>query len=290
MRFRPLVVFALLLFPVCFAQIQDVDREAADAAFTSSKWDEAITNYRKVLARNPNDARSWFRLGHAYHEEKDYKEAIQAFRRTVNLQYLRLTSQFNIACAYVRLNDLEQGFIELEKAIDMGFNSTQQILQDIDLIAIRGTPKFDRLVERARNPVLEFPAGRRMQLPTGRWSVQGGRAGTMTTNATSRGFAHQIDMVVEGRRAFNVVLMFSAASGEWSGAGADRDGGLYSGQATIQERSVRISGKRGDQGETRLTLELLDADRATVTIQDHVGSEWRVRQRYEVTLQSDGGR
>src|SRR5688500_20161254 len=54
--------------PVAFA-------EPAELAFEQGRWDEAIAEYREILAAYPEDRLSWLRIAQAQRELKRHEEA-----------------------------------------------------------------------------------------------------------------------------------------------------------------------------------------------------------------------
>lgn len=55
----------------------------AEAAMDQQQWAQAETLLRELVAANAKDARAWFDLGYVMHEQKDYPEAIAAYREAV---------------------------------------------------------------------------------------------------------------------------------------------------------------------------------------------------------------
>jgi len=55
----------------------------AEAAMDQQQWTQAETILRKLVAANAKDARAWFDLGYVMHGQKDYPEAIAAYRGAV---------------------------------------------------------------------------------------------------------------------------------------------------------------------------------------------------------------
>lgn len=60
--------------------------EQAEAAMDRSDWHAAEEFLAKATTNNPKDARAWFDLGYVMHAEKNYPEAIAAYRKAAQLQ------------------------------------------------------------------------------------------------------------------------------------------------------------------------------------------------------------
>jgi len=58
----------------------------AEAAMDQQQWVQAETILRKLVAANAKDARAWFDLGYVMHAQKDYPEAIAAYRGAVSAE------------------------------------------------------------------------------------------------------------------------------------------------------------------------------------------------------------
>lgn len=58
----------------------------AESAMDRQQWTEAEGLLRKVVAADAKDARAWFDLGYVMHAQKNYAEAIAAYRSAVAIQ------------------------------------------------------------------------------------------------------------------------------------------------------------------------------------------------------------
>ncbi len=57
---------------------------------------------------------------------------------------------YNLACTYARLSEKDRAFEWLDRAMDPGFTSSDQIRHDDDLDSLRGDPRYRQAVERAK--------------------------------------------------------------------------------------------------------------------------------------------
>ncbi len=82
----------LLLAATMFAQSAPAHRTPAkepaaitraESAMDQQQWPVAEEILRKLVAANPKDARAWFDLGYVLHAQKNYPEAITAYRGAV---------------------------------------------------------------------------------------------------------------------------------------------------------------------------------------------------------------
>ena len=56
--------------------------------------------------------------------------------------------QYNMACAYAQLNELENAVNALQTAFENGFDNFATVKVDPDLDPIRGTPSYEALMEQ----------------------------------------------------------------------------------------------------------------------------------------------
>lgn len=298
---RGLLVFALLCVTgvaqfASVAQIPDTLRERADEDFEASRWDGAITGYSSLIKADGKDARSWYRLGYSYHALEKYNAAIEAYQHAIDLKFNRMLAQFNIACAYARMEDNDKAIAALDRALDMGYNVPFQIQQDVDLLTLRGTPGYDSRIERARRPVESLAEGRKLDIPVGRWSVEGAfdTIGNLTVNATSREFARHFELIQGGKRNFYLMFYYDASQSKWFAEGADKDGAVYSSEANVSPGSVSCRGRMtGQDGtvESRWTLTIDPTGSGRVTVEDRSHNGWQERMGFRLKREDlDGGR
>ncbi|MES2201746.1 MAG: tetratricopeptide repeat protein [candidate division FCPU426 bacterium] len=58
---------------------------AADRLYQAKRYDEAIQAYNNVVSQNPNDAKAWQGLGNCYNVKQDKPKAIEAYKRSLQL-------------------------------------------------------------------------------------------------------------------------------------------------------------------------------------------------------------
>src|SRR5689334_21433305 len=79
------LVLVLIIATTCFAQTADVYRRDATRFAQQKSWDQAITNYRKALELQPNDALTHYDLALALKYKGDNAGALQEFQTAVSL-------------------------------------------------------------------------------------------------------------------------------------------------------------------------------------------------------------
>jgi tetratricopeptide (TPR) repeat protein len=107
----------------------------------SSKSDKKDDWSRK----EPRTGGEWFGRGYQLHSSDRYLEAIAAFQHAIDLGYRKETAMYNIACGYSLLNDKENAFSWLQRALDSGFNDTERLASDSDLDPLRTDQRFKNM-------------------------------------------------------------------------------------------------------------------------------------------------
>lgn len=85
---------------------------------------------------------------------RDYPEAEEALRAYLRLDSSGFVAWYNLACALALQEKVDEAADALVKAVEQGFNDLKQLQRDPDLAAVRGHPRYTRIVERWRD-VLE---------------------------------------------------------------------------------------------------------------------------------------
>lgn len=131
------------------------DREKAIRLISSGKWDQALTFLIDYTNKNPKNGESWFYLASAYHGKQDYKNAIDANQKAVELSHqMRASAYYNLACAYSLTNDLDNASEALKLAQQSGFldydllrtDKDIELLRENDFIELPQTYEYDRIV------------------------------------------------------------------------------------------------------------------------------------------------
>jgi Flp pilus assembly protein TadD len=96
--------------------------------------------------REPSDGQEWFSRGYELHNSDRYPEAIEAFKRAIDLGYRKATAMYNVACGYSLLNDKENAFGWLKRALENQFGRTELLMEDSDLDPLRTDPRFKQIL------------------------------------------------------------------------------------------------------------------------------------------------
>jgi tetratricopeptide (TPR) repeat protein len=122
----------------------------AEEAHTKGRWADAVALWDKVIKTNPVRADHWQRLGRACYNHKDYRAAIPALAKAVELGAgYPANSAYDIACCHALLGQKDQALAWLDKALKLGYRDLARARTDSDLKSLRDDPKYQDLVAAA---------------------------------------------------------------------------------------------------------------------------------------------
>jgi tetratricopeptide (TPR) repeat protein len=111
-----------------------------------SKWAEGVPLWRQLADASPVNGNFWERLAWCLYQQKDYRQAIPAFARALELRAGGPANDaYNIACCHALLGEKEQALQWLEKALAIGFASLDHLRNDDDLKSLRSDSKYKEL-------------------------------------------------------------------------------------------------------------------------------------------------
>jgi hypothetical protein len=120
---------------------------SAEAASAARRWSDAVPLWQNVVQTNPVNARFASQLANARFQAKDYRGAIPAYEKALELRAGFPSSMaYNIACAYALLGDKEKAIQWLDRSFEMGFRNLEHAQVDSDLVSLHGDPRFQRIV------------------------------------------------------------------------------------------------------------------------------------------------
>jgi tetratricopeptide (TPR) repeat protein len=147
---------------------------AANAAYVVKDWNKAAQLYGSITAADAKNGRAWYRLGVALHGTGQQEKAISALQRALEAGAPNFMAEYQIAVAYGSLQNKEKAFEYLEKAMRDGYGQPEQMQSEMDLQALRGDPRFAKLVEQAthnQKPCAYAPENRQFDFWVGEWNV-----------------------------------------------------------------------------------------------------------------------
>jgi tetratricopeptide (TPR) repeat protein len=113
-------------------------------------WRGIEQHFAAYAERHPESGRAWFSLGYARIEGERPAASVEAFQRALDLHYRTATTMYNLACAYSLMNQKDQAFSWLFKALDAGFDASGMVRGDDDLDNLRGDPRYRQALARVK--------------------------------------------------------------------------------------------------------------------------------------------
>lgn len=95
------------------------------------KFDEAIMSFRKMTITNPNSPQIYNMIASTYYEKGDYQSALDEIKTMVKLGGENLDSSFGRSISYIKLNQIPEACVELEKADQF---DTENQIKEIDVM------------------------------------------------------------------------------------------------------------------------------------------------------------
>lgn len=254
----------------------------AEALYQAQKWPEAAKAFEAVTKAEPQNGRAWLRLGATRHQLGQYTQAVTALQRAVEILQGPV-AMYNLACAYARLNNKEQAFEWLNKALNAGFPQVNLLQTDEDLASLRDDPRFKEtlaLGERLTKPCLYTAENRQFDFWIGDWDVQvsGQQAGTNSIQRILDGcvlFENWTGASGVTGKSFNI---YNAATRKWQQTWVDSTGTILELAGEYKDGKLSLSGESPQNNGTR-TLQRLTFFNL---------SPERVRQLWEQS--TDGGK
>ena len=117
MRFLPVLWF--LIAAPSFSQTAENYRRDATAFARQKTWDQAIENYRKALELQPKDALSHYNLALALKYKGDARQAAQEFEAALQLKPKWADAHYGLGATWYDLHELPAAVNELEKAVQI---------------------------------------------------------------------------------------------------------------------------------------------------------------------------
>ena len=147
MRTRSFVSLALL-FLLSIVSVSTIRPQGNDESQKSKSKAADVQRAGKEKNKNdwsqrePRDGEEWFNRAYELHNSDRYPEAIEAFKRAIELGYRKATAMYNIACGYSLLNDKDNALVWLQRALDNGFDGSERLAEDSDLDPLRTDQRF----------------------------------------------------------------------------------------------------------------------------------------------------
>jgi hypothetical protein len=252
--------------------------EPAELAFEQGRWDDAIAEYREILAAYPEDRLSLLRIAQAQRELKRHDDALATLEsaRTANAPEAMI--EFERARNFALLGRDDDALAALDAADHVGLRAFALVESAPELERYRSLSRFQRVYRNVRARV--FPCeglehANDFDFWLGRWEVRmpdGTLIGTNTIEKRDGGCSIQEHWQGAGGATGTSVAFFLPSRGEWRQVWTGSGGTLFDITGTAGAGTMHMEGTIEYVAPERVV-----AFRGTWT----EGADGRVRQKLE---------
>ncbi len=125
----------------------------AQTETAAEEWEEAARLWGEVVAQNPIQGNFWARLAEAHHHAQQYRQAIEAYERVLELGTLAedvspfpFDAAFQIARCHAELGEIEETLRWLARAFDLGYRDIEGAGKDDSFQKLHDDPRFREIV------------------------------------------------------------------------------------------------------------------------------------------------
>jgi len=107
-----------------------------------------IEFYKKLVEQKPDYIEAIISLANAYTKEGEYKKGLELDKRLSKLKPADPIVFYNLACSYSILKQYSNAIKSLDKAIELGYDDVEYMLNDPDLDNIKKRQAFRNLLKK----------------------------------------------------------------------------------------------------------------------------------------------
>ena len=112
-----------------------------------------IAFYQQLLDAKPDFVDALMALGEAYTRRGWYDKGLAVDLKLTQLKTDDPVIWYNVACSYSLLKRYEDALAALHRAVAMGYDDFEFLLNDADLAALRQQPTFRQFIQTLRSTV-----------------------------------------------------------------------------------------------------------------------------------------
>jgi len=274
-KLATLLTFCVIVIaPQTFAQnnSNQATIDEANKFFQTQDWANAAKAYEGITKKNPANFQAWNRLGSSYHSSGKYDKAAAAYEKALAINPSGPVVQYNLACAYARMNNKDRAFDVLIKLAPSGFFQPEQISADADFAGLQSDPRFKEVLsqaQKASRPCAASPEFRQFDFWIGEWDVvsnAGGQPAGKSSVQLMLGdcviFENWTGALGVNGKSFNI---YNTAEKQWRQTWVDDRGTFteYAGELKDDrlEYYAKSFGPNGQKQKLRMTFFKQGADR-----------------------------
>ena len=123
--------------------------DEASRLMRQGKAESARVIFLEVIEKKEKSEIAYNGLGVTFYMRERYDEAMEAYKKAVEINPMYPDPYYNLACLYALKNNANQAFRYLKMAFLNGYIDDQTLDQDHDLDNIRADPRFKKIKEGA---------------------------------------------------------------------------------------------------------------------------------------------
>ncbi len=253
--------------------------DPADLAFEQGRWQDAIGQYRQILAQRPDDRLSLLRIAQAQRELKQYDQALATLEQARTANAPEAMIDFERARNLALLHRDDDALAALDASDHNGLRALELVEHAHEFDAFRAGSRFQRVYRNVRTrvyPCEGIEATHDFDFWLGRWEVRmpdGSLAGTNTIVKRDGGCSIEEHWEGSGGATGTSHTFYLPSRGEWRQVWTGSGGTFFD-----------ITGKAAANGSIHMEGQLEYADTHQVVAFRGTwtpGADGRVRQRLE---------
>lgn len=256
MRFATTFILLLTLSSAALAQSdtpaaednEPVVADPAQLAFEEGRWEDAIAEYRELLAAYPEDRLSLLRIAQSQRELRRYDEALATLEQARTANAPEAMIDLERARNLVLLGRSDDALAALDSADHSGLRALTLVEGAKEFDAFRGTSRFERVHRNVRGRVYPCegePEASAFDFWIGRWEVRqpdGTLVGTNTITKRDGGCSIQERWEGSGGSVGTSVSFYLPSRGEWRQVWTGSSGTLFDMTGKPTENGMKMEG------------------------------------------------
>jgi len=149
----------------------------ADSLFNAGNWKAATSAFDSGLKTDASNGRIWYRLAETYKSQGLYKEAIESYKKSIDLKTGGIPLGFikaSLAKAYSQNKDSSNVFQLLSEMVSNGYGNFPDLISSTEYGWLKSNARFVSIVSRAKSnafPCMNNPHNREFDFWVGQWNV-----------------------------------------------------------------------------------------------------------------------
>lgn len=132
------VICTMFLGVTVYAQSVESLMRSGNMLLKNGVYDQAVSKYRKVIARDPENFEARYNLAFAYLEWGRYSNAVKEFRKAININPRSAEAWSNLAMAYQNLGQSGKAINAMYQAVETNPKNVQARINLATVYASRG--------------------------------------------------------------------------------------------------------------------------------------------------------